>query len=127
MAGQEQVCCGALPAVDQDLAPLFRSPGSLFWGPAFLNKDSKAMESLLGKLHRSTAMQARLANTAAILTLQQPPLWSHAEPAGGCLSGKGVPVSNVVPGFGVQGAGSGIRPLVGSALAGETTSVAVPV
>ena len=34
MAGQEQVCCGALPAVDQDLAPLFRSPGSLFGGPA---------------------------------------------------------------------------------------------
>ncbi|CAL8371618.1 unnamed protein product [Arctogadus glacialis] len=48
---------------------LFRSPGSLFGGPACLNKDSKAMESLLGKLHRSTAMQARLANTAAILTL----------------------------------------------------------
>ncbi|CAL8290038.1 unnamed protein product [Arctogadus glacialis] len=69
MAGQEQVCCGALPAVDQDLAPLFRSPGSLFGGLACLNKDSKAMESLLGKLHRSTAMQARLANTAAILTL----------------------------------------------------------
>ena len=69
MAGQEQVCCGALPAVDQDLAPLFRSPGTLFGGPACLNKDSKAMESLLGKLHRSTAMQARLANTAAILTL----------------------------------------------------------
>ena len=39
MAGQEQVCCGALPAVDQDLAPLFRSPGSLFGGPACLNKD----------------------------------------------------------------------------------------
>ena len=69
MAPQEQVCCGALPAVDQDLAPLFRSPGTLFGGPACLNKDSKAMESLLGKLHRSTAMQARLANTAAILTL----------------------------------------------------------
>ncbi|CAL8269390.1 unnamed protein product [Gadus morhua 'NCC'] len=29
MAGQEQVCCGALPAVDQDLAPLFRSPAGL--------------------------------------------------------------------------------------------------
>ena len=65
----EQVCCGALPAVDQDLAPLFLSPGSLFGGPSCLNKDSKAMESLLGKLHRSTAMQVRLANTAAILTL----------------------------------------------------------
>ncbi|CAL8276093.1 unnamed protein product [Arctogadus glacialis] len=52
----------------------------LLWG---LNKDSKAMESLL-------------------------------EPAGGCLSGKGVPVCNDVPGFGVQGAGSGIRLLVGS-------------
>ncbi|CAL8298415.1 unnamed protein product [Boreogadus saida] len=69
MAGQVQVCCGALPAVDQDLAQLFHSPGSLFGGPACLNKDSKAMESLLGKLHRSTAMQARLADTAAILTL----------------------------------------------------------
>ena len=55
--------------MDQDLAPLFRSPGSLFGGPACLNKDSKAMESLLGKLHRSTAMQACLANNAAILTL----------------------------------------------------------
>ncbi|CAL8313926.1 unnamed protein product [Boreogadus saida] len=54
MAGQEQVCCGALPAVDQDLVPLFRSPGSLFGGPACLNKDSKAMVSLLCKLHRST-------------------------------------------------------------------------
>ncbi|CAL8387769.1 unnamed protein product, partial [Gadus morhua 'NCC'] len=69
MAAQEQVCCGALPAVDQDLAALIRSPGSLFGGPACLNKDSKAMKSLLGKLHRSMAMQARLANTAAILTL----------------------------------------------------------
>ncbi|CAL8302827.1 unnamed protein product [Gadus morhua 'NCC'] len=38
----------------------------LLWG---LNKDSKVMESLLGKLHRSTAMQARPPNTAAILTL----------------------------------------------------------
>ncbi|CAL8391681.1 unnamed protein product [Arctogadus glacialis] len=66
MAAKEQVCCWALPAVDQDLVPLFRSPGSLFGGPACLNKDSKAMESLLGKLHRS---EARLANTAAILTL----------------------------------------------------------
>ncbi|CAL8337965.1 unnamed protein product [Boreogadus saida] len=96
MAAQEQVCCGALPAVDQDLAPLLRSPGSLFGGPACLNKDSKAMESLL-------------------------------EPAGRCLSAKGFLVSNDVPGFGVQGAGSGIRPLVGSALGSETTSVAVPV
>ncbi|CAL8399143.1 unnamed protein product [Arctogadus glacialis] len=41
----------------------------IFGGPACLNIDSQAMESLLGKVHRSTAMQARQANTAAILTL----------------------------------------------------------
>ncbi|CAL8322350.1 unnamed protein product [Arctogadus glacialis] len=56
-------------AVDEDLAPLFQVLCSLFGGPACLNKDSKAMESLLGKLHRSMAMQARLDNTATILNL----------------------------------------------------------
>ena len=128
MTAQEQGCYRALPAVDQDLAPLFRSPGSLFGGSACLNKDSKAMESLLGKLHRSTAMQARLANTAAILTLYTHHLAGlmQNQPVDASLSREFQSATMCLASVSKE-QGVPSRPLVGSALGGETTSVAVPV
>ncbi|CAL8400203.1 unnamed protein product [Boreogadus saida] len=77
------------------------------------------MESLLGKLHRSTAMQARLANTAAILTLYTHHLSGlmQNQPVDASLA-REFQSATKLSGFGVQGAGSGIRLLVGSALGG---------
>ena len=128
MTAQEQGCYRALPAVDQDLAPLFRSPGSFFGGPTYLNKDSQAMESLLGKVHRSTAMQARQANTAAILTLYTHHLAGlmQNQPVDASLSREFQSATMCLASVSKE-QGVPSRPLVGSALGGETTSVAVPV
>lgn len=69
MQDREQVACGSLPPVDPALAPLV-SPSSSVLGTATCpTKNCRTMDGLLAKLHRAMAVQTRLANTGAIMSL----------------------------------------------------------
>ena len=66
---RDQIACGPLPTVDRTLTPLVSPSSSILGNATCLSKNCRAMDSLLAKLHKAIAVQTRLANTGAILSL----------------------------------------------------------
>ena len=69
MHDRDQIACGTLPPVDRILTPLFSPSGSILGNATCSSKNCRVMDSLLARLHRAMAVQTRLANTGAILSL----------------------------------------------------------
>ena len=66
---RDQIACGLLPAVDRTLTPLVSPSSSILGNATCSSKNCRVMASLLAKLHKAMAVQTRLANTGAILSL----------------------------------------------------------
>ena len=66
---RDQIACGPLPTVDRTLTPLVSPSSSILGNATCSSKNCRAMDSLLAKLHKAIAVQTRLANTGAILSL----------------------------------------------------------
>lgn len=66
---RDQIACGPLPLVDRTLTPLVSPSSSILGNATCSSKNCRVMDSLLTKLHKAMAVQTRLANTGAILSL----------------------------------------------------------
>ena len=81
----ERVGCGLPPSVDTALAALVAPSKSVLGKGKSRSKNCSAMDSLLGRMHSAMAVQTKLANTAAILSLYQRHLVQQlSEGGGGC-------------------------------------------
>ncbi|KAK9955747.1 hypothetical protein ABG768_015603 [Culter alburnus] len=70
VTGADKIGCGSLPSIDQHMAA-FISPSnkSVLGKVGGLSKNCRIMDALLSKMHKAMAVQTKLANTGAILSL----------------------------------------------------------
>ncbi|XP_073328458.1 NACHT, LRR and PYD domains-containing protein 3-like [Pagrus major] len=94
----ERIGCGPPPSVDTALAALVAPSKSVLGKGKSRSKNCSAMDSLLERMHSAMAVQTKLANTAAILSLYQRHLVQQlSEEGGGQLVGELQEVSSLLP------------------------------
>lgn len=93
-----RIGCGPPPSVDTAFAALVAPSKSFLGKGKSRSKNCSAMDGLLERMHSAIAVQTKLANTAAILSLYQRHLVQQlSEESGGQLIGELQEVSSLLP------------------------------